>query len=85
MERSVFVSLCAFSPSSLEKCLSRFSTHFFLIEIFGLSFFLNIQLYELNSIPLLDIYPEKTLNFKRYIYPSVHSSTVCNSQDMDAT
>ena len=24
-------------------------------------------------------------NLKRYIYPSVHSSTICNSQDMEAT
>ena len=37
------------------------------------------------TIPLLDIYLEKTLNSERYMHPSVHSSTVYSSQDMEAT
>ena len=28
------------------------------------------------AIPLLGIYPEKTLNSKRYTHPNVHSSTI---------
>ena len=36
------------------------------------------------AVLLLGIYPEKT-NLKRYMHPNVHSSTVYNSQDMDAT
>ena len=36
------------------------------------------------TIPLLGIYPEKT-NSKRYTHPSVHSSSVYNWQDMEAT
>jgi len=35
------------------------------------------------AIPLLCMYLEKT-NLKRYIHPSVHNSTVYNSQDMEA-
>ena len=31
------------------------------------------------------IYPEKTRIQKRYMHPSVHSSTVYNSQDKEAT
>ena len=30
-------------------------------------------------------YMEKTLNLKRYMHPNVHSSTIHNSQDMEAT
>ena len=39
------------------------------------------------AIPLLGIYPEKmkTLIRKRYMHPNVHSSTIYNSQDMEAT
>ena len=36
------------------------------------------------AIPLLGIYLEKT-NLKRYMHPSVHCSTIYNSQDMEAT
>ena len=35
--------------------------------------------------PLLGMYPEKTLNSKRYMHPSVHCSTIYNSQVMEAT
>ena len=28
---------------------------------------------------------DKNSNLKRYIYPSVHSSTIYNNQDMEAT
>ena len=28
---------------------------------------------------------EENSNSKRYIHPNVHSSTICNSQDMEAT
>ena len=35
------------------------------------------------AIPLLVIYPGKTL--KKYLHPNVHSSTIYNSQDMKAT
>ena len=39
------------------------------------------------AVPFLGIYPErnKNSNWKRYMHPSVHSSTVYNSQDMEAT
>ena len=38
------------------------------------------------AIPLLGIYAEKTkINLKRYMHPSVHSSTIYNSQDMGTT
>ena len=39
------------------------------------------------AIAFLDIYPKemKTLNLKRYTYPSVHSSIIYNSQDVEAT
>ena len=37
-------------------------------------------------IPLLGIYPKNLkTNLKRYMYPSVYSSTVYNSQDMETT
>ena len=35
------------------------------------------------AIPFLGIFPKKT-NMKRYMHPSVHSSTLYNSQDMEA-
>ena len=35
-------------------------------------------------IPLLGIYPDKTVNLKRYTHLYVHSSTIYNSQDMKA-
>ena len=44
---------------------------------------LNIELPYDPVIPLLGIDPDK-LQFKRYTHPYVHSSTVCNSQDMEA-
>ena len=38
------------------------------------------------AIPLLGIYPEKTkTNWKRYMHPNVHSSTIYNSQGMAIT
>ena len=37
-----------------------------------------------SNIPLLGIYLQKT-NLKRYMHPNVHSSTIHNSQDMEAT
>ena len=36
------------------------------------------------AIPFLGIYPEKT-NSKRYMHPSVHSSTVCKREDTETT
>ena len=40
------------------------------------------------AIPPLDIHPKKkekeNTNLKRYIHPNVHSSTIYNSQDMEA-
>ena len=36
------------------------------------------------SVPLLGVYLEKT-NLKRYMQPSIHWSTVYNSQDIEAT
>ena len=44
--------------------------------VFFFFFFLNIKLYELNSVPLLEIYLEKTLNFKWYIYTSVFTAAL---------
>ena len=38
----------------------------------------------LQSIPLLDVYLEKTLNSKRYLHSNVHSNTIYNSQDIEA-
>ena len=37
------------------------------------------------AIPLLGIYPEKNHDWKRYMYSSVHCSTIYNSQDMETT
>ena len=46
---------------------------------------LKIELPYDPAIPLLGIYPEKTIIQKRHMHPNVHSSTICNSQDMGAT
>ena len=45
---------------------------------------LKVELSYDPAIPLMDIHLEKT-NSKRYMHPNVHSSTVYNSQDMEAT
>ena len=37
---------------------------------------LKIELSYAPVIPLLGIYPEKTLNSKKYMHPNVHSSTI---------
>ena len=37
-----------------------------------------------SAIPLLGIYSEKTI-IQKDMLPSVHSSTIYNSQDMEAT
>ena len=38
------------------------------------------------AILLLGIYPEKMkTNLKRYMHPSVHCDTICNSQGMETT
>ena len=42
------------------------------------------QLYD-PTIPLLGIYPEKTINSKRYVYPNVHCSTIYNTCDIVVT
>ena len=34
---------------------------------------------------LLDIYPEENYNLKRHMHPNVQSSTIYNSQDVEAT
>ena len=34
------------------------------------------------AIQLLGMYPDKTLNSKRYMHSDVYSSTIYNSQDM---
>ena len=47
-----------------------------------------IQLYDPPydpAIPLLGIYLDKTLTQVRYMHPSVHSSTIYNSQGMEKT
>ena len=44
---------------------------------------LKIELPYDPSIPLLGMYPDKTLNSKRYTHPNVHSSTIHSSQDME--
>ena len=46
---------------------------------------LKIQLSCNPAIILLDIYPEKNSNSKRYIHLSVHHCTIYNSQNMEAT
>ena len=48
---------------------------------------LKIHLPYYPAISLLDIYLKKNenSNSKRYMHPSVHSRTIYNSQDMEAT
>ena len=47
---------------------------------------LKIELPYDPAIPLLGIYPEKTIIQKdRHMHPNVHCSTVYNSQVMEAT
>ena len=45
---------------------------------------LKIELPYDSAIPLLGIYPGKTI-LKRYTHPNVHSSTIYNSQNMETT
>ena len=45
---------------------------------------LKIELLYDPAIPLLGIYPDKTVISKRYMHPYVHGSTIYNSQDMEA-
>ena len=37
------------------------------------------------AIPLLGICTDKTIIFKRYMNPYIHSSTIYSSQDMETT
>ena len=46
---------------------------------------LRIELPYDPAVPLLGIYPEKTITQKRYMPFNVHRSTIYNSQDMEAT
>ena len=46
---------------------------------------LEIELTYDPAIPLLGIHTEETRREKRHVYPTVHSSTVYNSQDTEAT
>ena len=46
---------------------------------------LKIELPYNPAVPLLGIYSEKNHNSKGYMHPSVHCSTIYNSQDMEAT
>ena len=46
---------------------------------------LKIELPYDPEIPLLGIYPEKTIIEKKNMHPNVHSSTIYTSQDMEAT
>ena len=46
---------------------------------------LKIELPYDSAIPLLGIYPEKTIIQKDTCTPNVHCSTIYNSQDMEAT
>ena len=45
---------------------------------------LKIELPYDRAIPLLGIYPEKTI-IQKFMYHNVHCSTIYNSQDMEAT
>ena len=42
---------------------------------------LKVELPDNPAFPLLDIYPDKNPNSKKYIHPYVNSSTIRNSQD----
>ena len=44
---------------------------------------LNIELSYDSEIPLPGIYPEKTIIQTDNMHPNVHSSTICNSQEME--
>ena len=46
---------------------------------------LKIELPYDPAIPLLGIYPEKTIIQKESMYHNVHCTTIYNSQDMEAT
>ena len=46
---------------------------------------LKIELPYDPAIPLLGIYPEKTIIQKRYMHHNVHCSTIYNSQVMEAS
>ena len=48
-------------------------------------FFEKLKIAIRSSNPPLGIYLEKTLNSKKCIYPKVHSCTIFNRQDMEAT
>ena len=45
---------------------------------------LKVELPYDSAIPLLGIYPEKTI-IQRVMYHNVHCSSIYNSQDMEAT
>ena len=45
---------------------------------------LKIELPYDPAIPLLGIYPEKTI-IQRHMHPNVYCSTIYNSQDMETT
>ena len=45
---------------------------------------LGIKLPHDPAIPLLGLHAEKTCNWQRHMYPNVQSSTISNSQDMEA-
>ena len=46
---------------------------------------LKVELPYNPTVPILGMYPEKTLIQKEYMHPSVHYSTVYSNQDMEAT
>ena len=46
---------------------------------------LQIELPYDAAVPLLGIYPEKTITQKRVMYHNVHCGITYNSQDMEAT
>ena len=46
---------------------------------------LKIELPYGPAIPLLSIYPERTIIQKRHMHPNFHCSTIYNRQDMEAT
>ena len=70
--RSVYNLLC-----KLEQSLWRIVWKFFKK--------LKIDLPYDAAIPVLGIYPDKTLNSERYVDSSVHSSTVYNNHDVEVT
>ena len=46
---------------------------------------LKIELPYNPPIPLLGIYPDKTINLKKCMHPYVHSSTIHNGRVMETT